>query len=184
MINLLPLNEKKLIRAGRANRLLIRYVLLILALMVGLTAVFSFVWLYLRNTEQSAQRKIAESEASSKQLQSTVSQIESFKSNLSSANQILAKRIDYSGIILRYASTIPSGVIIDTMTLSPTIAGEPTELVAQAKDAATVIKLKDSLNDSPYFSDAYFTEVSRNAEGPYQYTIRLSVTIKQELLDD
>lgn len=183
MINLLPPDAKKELAAGRANRLLLRYLLLFLGLAVLMIATIGGVYLFLNNTKLSEERKQAESEASSGQLASRQREIANFRSDLATAKQILDKQINYSSIILRVAEGIPNGVIISDITLSPDAIGTPTKLNAQAKSERHLQSFKDALNRSKYFENAYYDTVSKQA-GDYAYRAILTVTFKPELIDD
>lgn len=183
MINLLPTREKREILAGRSNRLLLRYTILLSIVTVAVLLAFVFVWLYLENTRSVNQAKISQNEASSKQLLSKQQAITSFRSNLQTAKSILDKQVNYSAITLRVASTIPSGVVIDQLTLDPATFGTPTKLSARAKSETAALQLKESLTNSPYYSNAHFDTLSRASdESGYPYQVTMTVTLTQELL--
>ena len=107
MMNLLPAGQKRDIRAGRANVLLARYSILTLVALIMLVVVMAIAWLLLNNIRQAAQAEIDASDQSSLLLAKDVQAVKEFKSNLAVAKQILDQEVDYSAIILRYASVIP-----------------------------------------------------------------------------
>lgn len=181
MINLLPADAKREIAAGRANRLLLRYLILFIALALVLVAAIGLVYMFLQNTYASEQDKKQESENSSRQLLARRQEVEAFRSDLATAKQILDKQINYSSIILRVAGAIPDGVVISDITLDPKTIGTPTKLNAEARSEARLKALKDSLNSSPYFDDVYYDSVTKQS-GKYPYAAILTVTFKQELL--
>lgn len=184
MINLLPVQYKKEIVAGRSNRLLVRYLLLFLALGVVMILVMVAVYFYLGSTKATAEKNIASNEADSLELQTKQQAVNEFKSDLATAKQILDQQIDYSSIILKVAGTIPDNVVIDNLSLDPETIGTPTKLNARAKSEQAAIYLKDALNRSPHFSDAYFDSISRAEDSDYPYTVLMTVTFNEELLDD
>lgn len=186
MINLLPNEYKRDIRAGRANRLLARYSILTLVALLVLMTIMGFTWLLLNTIRQDNQAIIDESEASTASLAKNIVEVNAFKSNLSIAKQILGQEVNYSAIILRYASAIPNGAIIDHIELDPTIVGTTSTFTARVRGSNDAIVLKDSLNTSPYFDNAHFTEIQYNASegGPYKHTVIMEVTINKELLVD
>lgn len=183
MINLLPPIAKKEIAAGRANRLLLRYLLLFIGLAVLMVAIIGFVYWFLHNTNDAEQRKKADSESSSQQLMSRQQDVAAFKADLATAKQILDKQIDYSDIILRVAGAIPAGVIISDLTLSPEVIGTPTKITAQARSESSLHAFKAILNRSSYFEEVFYDTVTKQ-EGDYPYSVVLTVTFKQELLDE
>lgn len=184
MINLLPTKEKREILAGRTNRLLVRYILLLSVVIVMMVLSFAFVWLYLQNTRGVNQEKIEQNTASSQQLLSKQQAIDSFRSDLQTAKTILDKQVNYSTIILRVASIIPDNVVIEQLTLDPATFGTPTSLAANAKTEKDALNLKASLTSSPYFSDAHFDTITRtdNENSDYPYQITMTITLTKELL--
>ncbi len=186
MINLLPVQEKREILAGRTNRLLVRYIVLLAIVIALMLAAFAFVWLYLDTIRSSSQAKIDQNEASSRQLVAEQQAIDAFRSNLQTAKTILNKQINYSGILLRIAQTIPSGVVIDQLSLDPATFGTPTTLTARAKDEAAVLALKAALTNSRYYSNAHFDTIvlPGDSNSNYSYQVTMTVTLTRELLDD
>ncbi len=185
MINLLPDENKKVIRAGRMNRLLMRYVFLSGIALGVLLVVMMIAWLLLDNIKQSAQARIDNSGSSNTTLANDVVAMNNFRQNLSRAKQILDSQINYSGVILRYASAIPKGVVIDKLDLDPTIVGKQITFTANVKDSESVLSLKESLTGSPYFDDVHFTEISSDAASSagYAFTVQISVTVNRLLID-
>lgn len=187
MINLLPIDDKKEILAGRSNRLLVRYILLFLALAVFMILSLVAVYIYLSNTKSVAEANIASNENDSRELLAKQQEVNAFKSDLATAKQILDKQVNYSSIILKAAGVIPSGIIIDNLTLDPETIGTPTKFNARAKSEQAAIRFKDALNKSPYFENAYFdtisTEESESNSG-YAYSVIMTVTFTRELLND
>ncbi len=186
MINLLPTREKREILAGRTNRLLARYIILLAIVMGLMLIVFVFVWFYLDNIRTTSQTKIDQNEANSRQLVTQQKAIDDFKSNLQTAKTILDKQVNYSHIILRIADTIPHGVTIEQLSLDPTTFGTPTTLTARAKSQAAVLALKTALTNSPYYSNAHFDTIALpdTPGNEYPYQVTMTVTLTRELLND
>lgn len=184
MINLLPTDEKREILAGRTNRLLVRYIFLLLMVMLMTVIVFGFVWLYLNTTRSTNQEKIAENEQSSLELRDDQLAINNFRANLQTAKTILNKQVNYSTILLRVASTVPEGVVLDNFLFDPATLGTPTVLNARAKNDAAVLKLKDSFVSSKYYSDVRFNTIDNNDSktDPYPQHITITVTYTPELM--
>lgn len=185
MINLLPPEAKKELAAGRANRLLLRYQVMFLVLSGIMLLVFVFFYLHLRGSQQSYQETVDENIQASGHMADSQKNVTEFRSNLATAKQILDKQINYSAVSLRVASVIPSGVILDQLTLDPETVNQPVKLNARARNDQAVQNLKNALNTSEYFNDAYYDTVSRNAsDTEYPFSITMTVTFTQELLSD
>ena len=183
MINLLPPQAKKELRAGRANRLLLRYLILLGVFAVVLLLITGFVYLYLDNIAKAERQRQADTEASSREILSRADEIQSFQSNLSTAKQILSNQTNYSAVLMRTAQVIPDGVTLNSLTLDRSLAGTPVKLDIQAVSETRLQAFKDALNESEYFSNAYYENVVRQT-GEYQYSTTLTVTFKQELFDE
>lgn len=184
MINLLPDFDKREIRAGISNRLLVRYLSMFLGLAVFMLLALIAVYFYLANTKSVAEDNISRNEVDSRELTVKQQEVNSFKSDLATAKQILDKQVNYSSIILRFASSIPSGVVVDNLALDAETIGQPTKINARTKSEQAAINLKDSLNRSSYFKDAYFDTISRTDDDDYPYSVTMSVTFTPELLND
>lgn len=182
MINLLPPDAKSEIRAGRVNRLLVRYMLLFVLLMIVLFVAIGFAYYSLSTTKSQADERVATSLDGAKQLNAKQKEVTQFTSDLAIAKQILNKQTNYSMIILRVASVIPSGVIIDQLTLDSTTFGKPMTITAHAKNDAAALALKTAMSNSPYFQSPHFSTISAAANPSYPITITMDVTFTQELL--
>lgn len=183
MINLLPPHAKKELAAGRANRLLLRYHILFSLLALATLLILVFFYLHLRGAQQSYQATVDANIQKSGHMAASQKEVAEFRANLATARQILDKQINYSAVALRVASVIPPGVILGQLTLDPETINQPVKLNAQARDEQAVQSLKDALNNSAYFSDAYYDTVSRDAASSnYPFSITMTVTFTQELL--
>lgn len=183
MINLLPAERKKVIKAGLVNRLLVRYVFLSVGVLIAVLIVFALAWIYLITVKSDAEQTIASAQASSRSIQEDAAKVAAFEDNLKTARAILDKEINYSEIVLRYAAEIPPNTIIDTITLDPTIVGTPSAFTAKVKSEDDVTKLKDALTKSPYFDKVRFLEVALNqGEVTYKYSVYIELIINKALL--
>jgi hypothetical protein len=182
VINLLPDDAKRQIRAGRTNVILLNYIIItILAVLFlfGATAASYFV---LNNTKTNAEVVIKDNRARSTTFVSVQKQAESFRTTLASTKKILDKEIVYTKLITSIAGAMPNGVIISTLALSPSILGAPTTLQAYGKTTADALKLKDNFQKSPLFSNVNFQIVSQgvsSAAAGYPIGISLSLTLNK-----
>lgn len=185
MINLLPEFDKKEIRAGRINNLLVRYTIIMVILLIVMAIEFFLAYLYMQYTEDTKKAAISDNQTKSQEIATKQLEITDFRQNLSTAKQILDKQVDYSAIILEVSSLIPKGVVLEQLTIDPTTFGTSTTLTAQATGATTTRQLKKTLEESAYFSDVHFDTIKSEQSGDtrYPYTATLSVTFKKELLN-
>lgn len=111
-----------------------------------------------------------------------------FRDNLATAKQILDKEVRYTSLLMKISSTIPPGVVLDSLTLDQSMIGKPMTLSAHARDNSSVLKLKKSLEkNSKVFSDVHFQSIqypSESAETTYPITVTVNVTIKKEAVNE
>lgn len=180
MINLLPPNEKRELRAGRTNFLLVRYNIALLVALVFLFAAIGVVFVYLNNTKASAQATIEENKTKVAGYATVQSQATQFRSNLTTAKQILDKEVTYTKVILDIAQILPQGVVLQNLNLDSATFGTETMLVAQATNYDRALALKAAMEKSPLFSNVHFATITAGSEGAYPLTVNMSVTINKE----
>lgn len=179
-MNLLPPETKSQLGAARANRLLLRYNFLLLAAAAFLLIAIGLVYVYLGNAKTSAEKTIAENIALAGDYGSVEAEANSFRQDLSSVKQILDNDVTYTKVILEIANVLPSGVVLDTLSLDSATFGTPTTLNANVTDYATVLKLKDALQKSSLFSNVSLQTISSEGTGRYPLQATLSVTIRKD----
>jgi Tfp pilus assembly protein PilN len=180
MINLLPPETKAQIAAARTNRLLLRYNLLLLLALAFLLAAIVVVYFYLSNTKTSAEAAIVDSRSRVSDYSAVEAEASSFRQNLSNAKQILNSDIKYTKVILDIAGVLPSGVVLDTLSLDSATFGSPMVLTANVKDYPTVLALKDSLQGSSVFSNVSIQSITNGSDGAYPLSAAFSVTIRKD----
>jgi len=180
MINLLPPDHKRNIRAARANNLLIRYNFLLLGVLAFLLISIGVAYVFLSNAKASAEATIKENQAEAVEFASVEEQAQLFRQNLSTAKQILDREVNYTDVILTLAHTLPAGVVLTNLNLDAATFGTETTLAAKAKSYEQAIALKDALSQSSLFSDVHFQSIVAGEGTAYPVTINLLVTFKKE----
>lgn len=180
MINLLPPDNKREIRAARSNTLLVRYNLFLLGALIFMLLAVGIVYFYLSNTKAGAEQTIKESEAKVAGYAAVQTQAEEFKNNLRTASQILDQEVHYSKVVLEIAALMPAGTVLDNLALDSATFGTETTLNAKAKSYDDALALKDSFQDSDLFSNVHFQSISGGTDGDYPVSVSLNVTIKKD----
>lgn len=184
MINLLPANNKKEIRAGRANVLLIRYVFLTLLAVGVLAASFGIVYLLFAREHSIAESKITDNNKVEASYAADKKEAQQFTQNLAIAKQLLDKKINYTDILFKLAASVPAGSVINDISLDPTTVDTPTTITAMSANSDSAIALRNSLLNSPIFSDTHFDSITKKETpvGPYNYDVTFNVTFKKEAI--
>lgn len=161
MINLLPPDTKKQIKAARINVILVNYCSLIFITAVLLGAVLTLGFLADLNDEQLArQAKDASTEAASA-YSATRKQAEDFAKDLGIAKTILASDVSFSQLILDISSVVPSGVILNNLSLGTSSQNVPIDISGRAVSADAAIALKNSLDASPIFENVSIVNINQ-----------------------
>jgi Tfp pilus assembly protein PilN len=176
MINLLPPADKRQIRAGRSNALLIRYNFFLLGALGFLFVAVGFVYFYLINAKTNAETVVKENQTKVIDYRQVEQEANTFKGNLAIAKQILDKEVVYTKVILEISSLIPKGVVLDNLNLDAKTFGTETTLTARAKTIDDAIALKNSFQNSPSFSNVHFQSIS-TIEPPDAYPVHVSLNV-------
>lgn len=183
MINLLPHEEKRQLHAARTNTLLFRYTLFLLIAVAFLGVAEGITYLYLGNSRTAAEQTITQNKAKVSNFAPIEAQAQQFRSNLATAKQILDHEVTYSKVIIEIAKLMPSGAVLENLTLDAATFGTETTLAAQVKDYGHALALKDSFEKSSLFSNVHFQDITANASSGsagYPVTVNLNVTIKKD----
>lgn len=181
MINLLPPEEKRQIRAARTNTLLIRYNFLLVGVMVFTAIAIAAVFFYLNSAKTAAQTTINGNQLKASGYADVEKNATEFRSNLATAKQILDREVTYTKVILDIAHAMPGGTVLESLNLDASTFGTPMTLAAKAKGYNEAIALKDALQKSPVFSDVHFESiVIDDTNATYPITANLNVTIKKD----
>lgn len=187
MINLLPVEYKAEIRAGRLNTMLVRYMVLMLGGM-GLLAVLLIGTYFTINVSRvSAQQRVDENEQRETSYNDVKKESEAFRSDLATAKAILDNEVKYSSLIYKISSALPSGVVLDSLTVSAESLGTQATINASAKSYSAAVKLKNSFEkNDELFSDVKFESITYQNDDtspdPYKYKINISLVINKEAL--
>lgn len=185
MINLLPYDEKRQIRASRLNSVLMRYFVILWVGGFFVAAVFATSYITLTNTKDSADSLLTQNQTKSSAYASVQQQAEQISSNLSLARNVLSQQILYSKVLTGIAQVTPQGTVIDKLTLSPATFGTSISLQAYAKSSDDALALKTAYQSSPIFSNVTIQNLSgggNNTSSPvpgYPISIILNVTINK-----
>jgi Tfp pilus assembly protein PilN len=180
MINLLPLEDKRQIRAGRTNSLLIRYNIFLFGALIFLIMAILVTYVYLNSAKSSAEQTIKDNQTRVASFAPVEAKAEAFRTNLSIAKQILDREVSYSKVVLEIAQLLPSGVVLGNLDLDAQTFGTETVLAAQAKSYASALSLKDAFQKSTIFSNVHFQSITAGGTGSYPYTVNLGVTIRKD----
>jgi len=182
MINLLPKDGKKQLRAARSNAVLRRYYLLVVLSAGLLCAVFAVGFKVTFDQEVNYQNARQQSESESAKYQAVRKAAEDFSKDLAAAKTILASDIRFSELITSIAGVIPPGVILGNLSLNTQEStNAPLTISARAKSYEDAVKLKNSMEESPIFENVSLLSAgvgTGTAEGGATYPVIISMSAK------
>lgn len=173
MINLMPYDAKKQTRAARTNTVLFQYIVILgLSLaFLSLVCVATYYFIY------SNKPKTANGNNSS----SIQSQASTVRNNLATAKNILDRQVSYSDVITGIAAALPTGTILDSISLTDASFGSTTNLKILSRSNTSEPKLKEGFSGSRLFSNYQLQSANANQGGPtdYPFVINISVIINK-----
>lgn len=182
MINLLPYDTKKQIKAARTNIVLLQYIVVLgIAILFAALAVAGS-YLVLMIEQGTVDQALEQNSAKVVTPDSAQGQATIFRNELATSKSILDQQIIYSSVITSLGSLMPSGVILDSLSLNDSSFGATVELKARAKSEDLESKLKDNFSNSRIFSN--YTLISKNNDNGYvgyPTSISFSVTLNKEV---
>jgi Tfp pilus assembly protein PilN len=182
MINLLPDETKKSIRAARTNTALVRYIIFTGFAIVFLALACTTSYLILDNSKTAAENAVTNIKTKNSSYSPVTNQANELISNLAIAKNILNQQISYSTIITGIAAVLPSGVVLEApLTLTNDTIGAPMTLKAHARTSSDETTLKANFQQSPLFSGYNLQSLTNNLAGStdYPFLISFSITINK-----
>ncbi len=177
IINLLPNETKKQMRAARINALLAKYigVLLISVIFLALACVTSYFFLI--NSKATAEKVITFNQTKSDSYSSVLSQANAINASFSVASSIISQQISYSDIIMGIGAALPSGVVLNSLSVSKDNIGTPIVLKLSAQNAEKATELKANFQKYPLFSGYIFQSSTLNSSGSGGYPVEITIGI-------
>lgn len=179
MINLLPADDKKQLRAARTNVLLLRYNLMIVFALVFLGLAIGFAYFYLMSSAKAAESTLADNTAKEGTYREVKTEAEVFRSELSNAKSIFDNQISYTTAIVNIAKLLPDGTALDKLSLDETSFTTPLVLTVNITNEQAAAQLIKNFQKSPLFSNVTKGKISIGS-GAYPYVMDLSVMMSKE----
>lgn len=182
MINLLPYVKQREIKAGRANVTIVNYILITIGGLVLLSLIVAGAYATLIISRTNAQNRVNAANQQTIQYAATKQAAANYRSDLSTAKQIIDSQINYSPLLIKIAQAVPQGVTLDALILSPTSFGQPMTISAHAQNYTQALALRDSLTKhSDIFSGVTLLALQGgdSSNGSSSVTVSLSVTINK-----
>jgi Tfp pilus assembly protein PilN len=177
MINLLPDDTKRQIRAARANSSLVKIIIFLGFSFIFLVLACVASYMFLDNSKTDAEKVITTNQSKSNSYSSVSSQAKAIESKLSTAKSILNQQILYSNIITGIATVLPNGVVLDDLSLSNDTLGTPMVLKLRARTYDQVVNLKNNFQKSLLFSGYSLQSLQSDPNDTTGYPVQITVGV-------
>lgn len=181
MINLLPDEAKKQLRAARTNVVLTRYTFIILIAGAFLAMVMAGSYVLLTQTRDSAQELITANDTKAEVFSETQQQVATLTADLGEARTILDQQISYSSVLRSLGQNMPEGTVIDEIELTQaSFGGTPVNLTLYATSSEATVAVGERLQASGVFSNVNIESVSeQNGIAGYPVSATITMTINR-----
>lgn len=176
MINLLPYENKKQIRAGRMNIILIRFIV-ILGMAMGFLVLACGASYLVLNVIKDSDRQVVTVKAKTKSTNSIQQQADAFRNNLINVKSMLDNEITYSDVLSGLGATLPKGAILDSLSLNETSFSTTYSLTILAKSNDQLQQIDNNFKSSQYFSNYKLVTSSATPDGSTDYPVKISTSI-------
>ena len=181
MINLLPGDEKRQIRAARTNVLLLRYLVVIAFAFAFLALIMGGSYYFLTRVNTSSQQVITSHGGAQPSAQSAPA-AQSSTASLAQAQSFLSSEVSYSTILEHLGAILPSGVVLKSLSLSDSSFGRSTSLEFLLTNKSVATQLQNALQTSPYFSAVTpGTPTDNSSDSTYPVDITYTLTINRTI---
>ena len=146
MINLLPEDTKKQLRAAHYNVILLECIVFLGVGILFLGIACGVSYIYLKNSDTSGSDKSTYAVAKK--------QLDSIKNDISTTNNILSERISYSSVVIAIAAALPANTTINQLSITSNISNTTATFQVNGSASVTTESLKADFSPtkSPLFA--------------------------------
>lgn len=151
MINLLPTENLRSLRASKRNVLLGRYIVLLIMAMILMVGIFVFMSITLEESKRVTVQAKIENEKRVASYKDTKAHGETLNKSLIQVKNILSQRVDYSKVLVRIAQTLPDNVSIQSIQLESKLFEGTKTIQINAPNLNSVVATKAAFEKSKLF---------------------------------
>lgn len=178
MINLLPNETKQQLRAAHTNAVILKYILITLVAVIFMASVYGVFYMILVDGRSTARLQV-------ENYDSTNSQLNDIKTNLSSAKNIIDRQVKYSNLILEIASILPASTSLERLVVDNNSINLPITMKIQAKSNEDLNGLQNRFTNSKIFSNFSITTDNVDSDSSeYPVAAQITVTINKGALNN
>lgn len=164
MINLLPQDNRKQLKASVMNVSLLRYVLFFVGTLLAMAASVGFIYIALLQSKSSLTNQLEESKQRALAIANIKTESEKLRQDIKNTDTIFNSQVHYSNLLTAVAKTLPSDVYILSFIISHAELAKTAPTVKTisiiAKNNDKVIETKKALEQSSYISSVSINSVT------------------------
>lgn len=176
MINLLPKETTRQIKAGHHNVFLMKSITIIGSITIFLALASAGSYIYLLNAKQFAENSTGSSAVESAYQKAKI-EADAINTNITNSQNILAQKISYSKLVMELAKNIPAQMTLSNLTVDETSINQSLTLKIYAKSSANANQLQQNFNSSSVFTNYNVVSTTENQTDIPGYPTAITVTV-------
>ena len=171
MINLLPADLKEQVRYAKLNRLALRYLRILVAVVAVLAGIFAGAFYLLQQQSGTVTADVADKQRTIAGLNKTFTPLaKDVNDRLSAIKYVQATQTRFSGVIADIAKVVPQGVSIDSMTLTGD-EKTPVRIAVTTQSYDKALAFRNALITSPRVANADLETITATSGGSFQTNV-------------
>lgn len=190
MINLLPPDMLREMRAARTNTVLRRYLVTSFAALLAVIVIFGVSFYFNQQQYQHYQQQRQESQQNLAGAGDIKQRVQAYNDNLKLAENVYKEEIKMTTLLQNLSSVLPPGAVLSGVSFNLESFSEPVTIAAQVDTFEKAGVLKRNFDQSAFFADVSLQNVTKlgdqSEEGPttYPFTANLEVTLTPKAAKD
>lgn len=178
MINLLPYDNKKQIHAARFNVVLGNCLTLIICSIIFMALSCASSYAYLNKLKANANNTTSSaSNTASEDSVTTLTKASSIRADLATAQTVLNKRVSYYKILTAISSALPTGVILDSLSVKDATINSPITINLHSKTNDISNTITQNFRNNTLFSKAVVKSINTTSDNQNGYNYAVTVII-------
>ncbi len=173
MINLLPAGVKAETGYAKRNRILLRYVWLLVALIAVLVVMFGGTQVYLNQQRSQYNQAIAAKKQQLDSYKQLEKQAKVANDKLKTFKSLVASQSRFSTLLQDLAAHTPKGVFINSISFT-SATNLAVQISATANSYNSAASLRDALVSSSRIKGAAINAITTNPNGSYNVTLTVA----------
>jgi len=168
MINLLPTEFKQSIIYARRNRVLLRWIVALMFLLVGVATITFFGQLYIDRSinAQTTKAEQTREQLKTQRLAETQTQVEDISSSIKLALQVLSREVLFSKLLRQIGAAMPEGATLSGIGIEKVEGGIDLQAVATDYRSASQVQVNLQDPNNRIFDKADIVNIScKDEEG-------------------